>query len=428
MTVISCKSASKGSRQGKHGKGRQAAPPSTTAREMRKPGWSVDWQSVDWQSVACCMVLFAAVCGFYSSVTHNGFVRYDDEPYILKNHHVQAGLTWSTVKWAFLTGEESNWHPLTWLSHALDCEFFGVNPAGHHWANVVFHGLNAMLLFLFFEYSTGFRGRSLMVAALFALHPINVESVAWAAERKNTLSLLLFLLAFYAYVWYTRKPEKNRYWAVGILYALALMAKPQVITFPFLALLWDYWPLQRMDLGKDSSEATDGAAKLSLVDSVKEKVPLFMLSAGSALVTMVAQHMGGAMLPLSQVGPASRVETAIVAYARYLEKLFWPVALPALYPHLTHLYPAWQVVGALLLLLLMTAWVLLAKQRYLAMGWFWYLGSLVPMIGLVQVGEQEMANRYAYLSFVADDESSRLRIATKRMKRNLLIRILFLAE
>jgi tetratricopeptide (TPR) repeat protein len=396
MTVISSKSAAKGSRQGKRGKGQpSAATNATTTQELRKAGWSVDWQTV-----ACCAVLFAAVCGFYSSVTRNGFVRYDDEPYILKNHHVQAGLTWSTVKWAFLTGEESNWHPLTWLSHALDCEFLGVNPVGHHWVNVVFHGLNTILLFLFFRYSTGFRWRSLMVAGLFALHPINVESVAWAAERKNTLSMLLFLLAFYAYVWYTRKPEKNRYWAVGILYALALMAKPQVITFPFLALLWDYWPLRRMNLGKDSGEAGGGRAKLSLAELVKEKMPLFALSAASAIVTMAAQHTGGAMMPLSQVGPASRLETAVIAYARYLEKLFWPVALPALYPHLTHLYPAWQVVGALLLLLLITAGVLLAKERYLAMGWFWYLGSLVPMIGLVQVGEQEMANRYAYLSFL----------------------------
>src|SRR6202162_2488613 len=190
-----------------------------------------------------CLFLVAAVLACYNPVTHNGFLNYDDDRYITDNPHVRAGLTWPTVEWAFSTSERGNWHPLTWLSHALDCRLFGLNPAGHHCVNALLHAINAVLLFLLLQSATGFRWRSLMVAALFALHPINVESVAWASERKNVLSMLFFLLALYAYVWYGRRPALLRYAVVFFLFALALLSKPQVVAFPFLLWLLDYWPL-----------------------------------------------------------------------------------------------------------------------------------------------------------------------------------------
>lgn len=230
--------------------------------------------------VYCCLALIAAVCAAYCPVIHNGFVRYDDNTYITNNPHVTAGLTWATVEWAFTSYYEANWHPLTWLSHALDCDLFGLDPVGPHCVNVILHAANAVLLFLLLQGATGFRWRSLMVAALFALHPINVESVAWAAERKNVLSMTFFLFAFHAYDWYTRAPGFRRYATVAGFYALALMAKPQVITFPFLLLLWDYWPLGRIGVRDGSSSAARGGAPPKPRSGwiVLEKIPFLLFS------------------------------------------------------------------------------------------------------------------------------------------------------
>src|SRR6267378_1189086 len=205
-----------------------------------------------------CLLLIAVVFVFYSPVTNNGFINYDDDQYITNNAHVRAGLTWATVKWAFTTYDQANWHPLTWLSHALDSQLFGLNPAGHHSVSVLLHTANTVLLFLLLQSATGFRWRSLMVAALFALHPINVESVAWAAERKNVLSMLFFLLALHAYVWYARRPELRRYAVVACCFALGLLCKPQVITFPFLLCLLDYWPLCRIGPSAVAGPALQG--------------------------------------------------------------------------------------------------------------------------------------------------------------------------
>jgi len=347
------------------------------------------------------------VFALYYPVTHNAFVNFDDTDYITENPHVNAGLTWAAVEWAFTSFYQSNWHPLTWLSHALDYQLFGPNPAGHHWVNVLLHALNAVLLFLLLLSATGFRWRSLMVAALFALHPLNVESVAWAAERKTLLSTLFFLLALYAYGWYAgssgARAKTRRYVVVVTCFALALLAKPQVITFPFLLLLWDYWPLGRIDsLNIFASTGGDsGATRWWRRPVILEKVPLLLLSAASAVVTMEAQKAGGAVKDFSRYSLLLRVETAVVSYVRYLGKAFWPSNLVVLYPHPTQLYPAWQVAAASSLLLLITLLVLRARrQRYLAVGWFWFLGSLVPMIGLVQVGVQALADRYAYISFI----------------------------
>jgi len=365
---------------------------------------SPDSHSIDRQTLGLCLVLIVVVCAFYSPIVHNGFLNYDDKQYITDNPPVKAGLTWKTVAWAFTTNTEANWHPLTWLSHALDCHLFGLSPVGPHSVNVLLHAANAALIFLLFESATGFRWRSLMLAGLFALHPINVESVAWAAERKNVLSMLLFLLAFYSYVWYTREPGPRRYAAVAALYALALMAKPQVITFPFLLLLFDYWPLGRIGFpGKARSAGRGGKPpKLRNGAVMLEKLPLLLLSAASAVVTMEAQSAGLAVKTFSQYSPLLRLETAAISYVRYLGKALWPSKLVAMYPHPTQLYPAWHVVAAAVLLLLTTAVVLLRvrDQRYLTVGWLWFLGSLVPMIGLVQVGDQALADRYAYISFI----------------------------
>ncbi len=357
-------------------------------------------QSLDRQTLLLCLGLIVVVFACYVRVVHNGFVIYDDNEYITENAHVKEGLYWSTVKWAFTTFDEANYHPLTWLSHALDCQLFGLNPAGPHCVNVLLHAINAVLLFLLLQFATGFRWRSLMVAALFALHPINVESVAWAAERKNVLSMLFFLLALYAYVWYTREPNGQRYAAVAGWFTLGLLAKPQVITLPFLLLLWDYWPLGRASVPRKGS-IKDRARTRSFSFLLVEKVPLLLLSALSAVITMQAQRAGGAVKDFSTYGMRLRLETAVIAYARYLGKAFWPAKLLAMYPHPTKLYPAWQVGAAVVLLLLITALVLRArKQPYLVVGWFWFMGSLVPMIGLVQVGVQEIADRYAYISFI----------------------------
>ncbi|MFZ1917871.1 MAG: tetratricopeptide repeat protein [Terriglobales bacterium] len=349
------------------------------------------------------LLLIVAVQVSYNAVTRNGFINYDDERYIVNNPHIKAGWTWSTVKWAFTTFHEANWAPLSWLFHMLDYRLFGLSPGGHHYASVLLHAANAVLLFLLLQRATGFRWRSLMVAALFALHPINVESVAWAAELKNVLSMMFFLLALHAYVWYTRRPALYRYMAVFFLFALGLLSKSQVITFPFLLCLWDYWPLGRIFPSASSESRPQGGKPANLWYGwlVLEKLPLLLLSAASAVITMAAEKAGAAVESFARFGLSLRLETALIAYVGYLEKAFWPVNLVALYPHPTRLYPVWQVVGAAILLGSVTVGVLLARnRRYLAVGWFWFLGSLVPMIGLVQVGPQAMADRFAYLPLI----------------------------
>ena len=313
---------------------------------------------------------------------------FDDPAYVTANSHVRSGLTWTTLKWAFTSTENANWHPLTWLSHALDYELFQLNPAGHHFANVMMHTLTVVTLFLALEALTCSTWPSWIVAALFALHPINVQSVAWISERKNTLSTLLFALALLAYRWYVRRPNVKRYLAVALLFTLGLMAKPMVITLPFVLLLLDYWPLDRR-------KPSDHSYRRLVV----EKLPLFALSAASAAVTLGAQKAGGALR--SDHPLWLRVANALVAYIRYLGKAVWPSHLTVFYPYPAQAPPAWQIIGALLVLGLLSAGVLLARRRrYLAVGWFWYLGTLLPVIGVVQVGVQGMADRYAYIPFI----------------------------
>jgi len=348
------------------------------------------------------LLLVVATVAVYSRVNHFPFVNYDDGDYVTNNIHIQNGLDWDTVRWAFTTYAAANWHPLTWLSHALDCQLFDLSPAGPHDVNLLLQVLNVLLLFLVLQRATGFVGRSFMVAALFALHPINVESVVWISERKNLLSMFFFLLALGAYRWYARKSRLGPYTVVAVLYALGLMAKPQVITLPFVLLLWDYWPLGRLSFGKEKSVAARSSAaifpeeKLSWL--IVEKLPLLALSLASALITMNAQSTGGAT---SAFAVSARLANGLVSYARYLVKAVWPSSLALFYPHPNGTLKSWQVYGALLLLLAISALAVEGiRRRYLLVGWLWFLGTLVPMIGLMQVGTQAMADRYAYLSFI----------------------------
>ena len=345
-----------------------------------------------------CLLLVAATLAFYDPIVHNQFVDFDDLSYIQKNNHVLTGLTWDNVKWAITTHRDGNWHPLTWLSHALDCQLFGLNPVGHHYTNLLLHAANAVLLFLLLRRATGFKWSSLVVAALFALHPVNVESVAWAAERKNVLSMFFFLLALHAYDRYGRGGGRYLYWLVTVFFALGLMAKPQIVTLPFVLLLWDYWPLQRMGAAGGSPAA---ATPRSFAYLVWEKLPLFVLAAADSVVTALTQRAGESVRTLSEVSVSARVENVFVSYVRYIGKAFWPSRLAPMYPRPEGSLPAWQVVGAAALLLLLSALVLRWRdRRYLPVGWFWFLGTLVPMIGIITVGEQSMADRYAYIPFI----------------------------
>jgi tetratricopeptide (TPR) repeat protein len=351
--------------------------------------------------VIYCLLLVAVTLAFYNPIVRNQFVDFDDLSYIVKNNHVLGGVTWVTVKWAFTTFRDGNWHPLTWLSHALDCQMFHLNPIGHHYNSLLLHAACAVILFLLFRRATGFTWPSLVVAALFALHPVNVESVAWAAERKNVLSMLFFLLALYAYDGYGRTGRRYLYWLVTAFFALGLLAKPQIVTLPFVLLLWDYWPLQRMYAGSAAQDLPAAPTPRSFAYLVWEKWPLFILAAADSIVTVIAQHAGSSVRTLSEVSVSARLQNVFVSYVRYIGKAFWPTRLVPLYPRPVSSLPAWQVLGSAALLLIVSALVIRWRdRRYLAVGWFWFLGTLIPMIGIVTVGEQAMADRYAYLPYI----------------------------
>jgi len=351
------------------------------------------------KAIGLSLVLIIVAGLLYLPIIHHPFANIDDQGYVYDNLHVRAGLTWGTVTWALTTFDDSNWHPLTWFSHAMDCQLFGLNPAGHHAMNIAFHAVDAVVLFWVLLFATGFLYRSFMVAALFAVHPMNVEVVAWAAERKTVLSMLFFLLALGAYRWYARQPTSARYATVAALFVLGLMAKPQIITFPFVLLLWDYWPLRRMFADKDAEGKPSEFAPMGFWALVNEKIPLIIISAGSALITMKAQHAGH---PENWPFTAwIRIGYCFVAYMRYLGKAIWPSHLALLYVHPGYSLRMWHVPVCALLLFAITALVLAGRRyRYLPVGWFWFLGMLFPVIGVVPVAMQAMADRYAYQSFL----------------------------
>jgi tetratricopeptide (TPR) repeat protein len=349
--------------------------------------------------VFLCLWLVLATSLLYKAALRNAFLNYDDPAYVTANRHVLQGLSWPNVAWAFEATLEANWHPLTWISHMADVQVFGLNPVGHHLTNVLLHVANVLLLFYLLQKATGCVLRSAAVAALFALHPLNVESVAWVAERKSLLSTLFLLLAAWAYASYLRSGRPARYALVAICFALGLMAKPAIITFPFMLLLLDYWPLNRLDPGRGTGDLN--SPRITFVGLLWEKVPLLVMSAGSAVITFHAQRAGGAVGSAMLLPLAWRIKNAIYSYAAYVAKLIWPSHLAVFYPHPENSLTWWSVAFAGLLVSGVTLLVWQGrKRRVLLVGWLWYLGTMVPMIGIVQVGRQGMADRYTYVPFM----------------------------
>ena len=345
--------------------------------------------------IVICLLLSAASLVVYLQLINCDFVNYDDELYLTKNPHIQAGITLKSVIWAFTTGYASNWHPLTWLSHMLDIELYGLNPMGHHWTNLQLHIANTLLLFFVLQLMTGAILRSALVSALFAIHPLHVESVAWIAERKDVLCAFFWILSMYAYVGYVRNPEKKRYYILLIiLFALGLMAKPMIVTLPFVLLLLDFWPLSRF-------QSIIHERKINVFQAFKtlvwEKTPLFVLTAISCVITFFVQQHGGAVASIEALPLKARAANAIVSYTGYIGKMIWPLHLAVLYP--LREWNLGQVLISGLLLLLVSTLAVRTWHRhpYFSAGWLWYLGTLIPVIGLVQVGAQSMADRYTYI-------------------------------
>ena len=350
------------------------------------------------RNAVVCLLLAVVTLALYNPVNSHPFVNYDDDRYVTNNPHVRQGLTGGTFLWALTSTEVANWHPLTWMSHALDYSLFGLNPAGHHFTSVLLHAVNVVLLFLLLIWATRRMALSLFVAALFAVHPINVESVAWIAERKNVLCTLFFFLALWAYGWYAQKPSWKRYLAVAALFVAGLAAKAMVITLPFVLLLLDYWPLSRVAGQNRESGAIPAFSwpRLAL-----EKLPLLGIAVVDAVVSMRAQQASGAVRSAMQFSLGVRLTNVVYAYAMYLWKMIWPARLAPMYPHPGDSLAAWQIAAAALILIAITGFVLRFRdRRYLPVGWFWFLGTLVPVIGFVQIGDAAMADRYAYIPLI----------------------------
>lgn len=355
-------------------------------------GWS--FAQVRQNLVLLDLSLAILVCALYLPALRNGFVNYDDPDYVTHNAHVLRGLSWDNLGWSFTNTPTANWHPLTWVSHTLDVQLYGLNPWGHHLTNVLFMAVDVVLLFLFLTGATRRIWLSAAVAALFAVHPLNVEPVAWVAERKQVLSLFFMFLALIAYVWHVKRPSFGRYVFVAVLLALALMSKVMIITMPFAMLLLDYWPLDRFPQNRETGEASPSWN--TFLPLLKEKVPLFLLSAAAGWITVVIQRKEGnlvAWMPLSW-----RLKNVIYSYAVYLWKTIWPTRLAVFYPHPENGLPLWQIGLSASVLVVISVLVWKYRERkYLAVGWLWYLGTAIPMIGLLQSGRQGMADRYAGL-------------------------------
>lgn len=348
---------------------------------MTKQKADKEWKT-GFQIILTLIIITLAV---YWRAGTNGFLNLDDPSYVTENVHVTSGLTLDSVRWAFTSTEEGNWHPVTWLSHMLDCQVFGLNPQGHHLTNVFLHIANAVLLFLLLAGITGRPWQGAAVAALFALHPLHVESVAWVSERKDVLSTFFFLATLMAYARYIKQPGLLPYIPLVLLYALGLMSKPMLVTLPFVLVLLDFWPLGRIQKG-------------NITSVLIEKIPLFILSAIICIITYLAQEGIGALLAVQEYPFALRVMNAAVSYVTYIIKIVWPRNLAVLYPLPAQVLFG-QVAGSLALLAAVTAAVIWRARRYpfALVGWLWFLGTLVPVIGLVQMGRQAMADRYTYI-------------------------------
>jgi tetratricopeptide (TPR) repeat protein len=337
--------------------------------------------------IALAMVTIIA----FEQVREHEFINFDDVVYVTENSNVNKGLSGESFIWAFTTlrTKTGNWHPLTWLSHMVDCQLYGLKPYGHHMTNLLLHTLNALLLFWVFKRMTGAIWPSAFVAALFAIHPLHVESVAWIAERKDVLSTFFWLLTMCAYVRYTERLSIGRYMLVVLMYCLGIMSKPMVVTLPCILLLLDYWPLERFN-------------KFSIKRLVAEKIPLFVLAAALSAVTCIAQRGAGAIGDMASTPLGSRICNALVSYVGYIQKMVYPSRLAILYPYPSGGPGLLRLIGAIVMLGIISAGAIFAfrKRRYLIIGWLWYLGTLVPVIGLVKVGSQAMADRYTYIPLI----------------------------
>lgn len=395
-----------------------SAKPRSSVTSIDHPARSAWWMN-RW---LVALLLLSLTLVLYGRLRNDPFINFDDDDYVLNNPHVQAGLTWQTLRWSLTAVTADNWHPLTWLSHAADCQLFGLDPHGPHTINLLLHALNAFLLFLLLDAATGKRGRSFIVAALFAWHPLNVESVAWIAERKNLLSTFLLLLTPLAYGWYARRPGWRRYSVVAVVFALGLAAKSMLVTLPVVLLLLDVWPLRRVQgMQAVTAQTLKGAKTDARRENVFrpestwrrlsiEKLPLLALSLGAGIVTIVAQRAAGTLPTLQNVSLVTRLETAASAFALYIVKAVWPFGLAVYYPnpfddtiHAVRSAADYLPVALGIVLLLLVSWLAWCRRRthpYLFTGWFWYVITLLPVVGIVQVGSQAMADRYAYVPLI----------------------------
>jgi tetratricopeptide (TPR) repeat protein len=339
--------------------------------------------------------LALAVWLIYGQTLGHQFVNYDDEDYVTTNAQVSRGVTLGGIVWAFTHMHSANWHPLTWISHMVDCQLYGLNAGGHHFTNLFIHAVNAILLFFLLRQMTGALWRSAFVAALFAVHPLRVESVAWVSERKDVLSGLFFLLTLIAYVRYTRAPDRRRYLLVLVLAGCGLMSKPMLVSLPLVLLLLDHWPLQRLpSLSLASAENRKILARLVL-----EKWPLFLFVIASSVLTIIAQR--GSMQPIWRISFGARIANAAITYVQYIGQMFWPKDLAVMYPwYAGRLQPSRIALSASILAIICIAVFLLRRRRYLMTGWLWFLIMLVPVIGILHVGNQSSADRYTYLPLI----------------------------
>jgi len=364
---------------------------SSSSRERKRDACATS--TLERPDVLILLGLAIVTFGIYAQVIGHRFITYDDPTYIQENPMVNRGVTLDGLGWAFTTFYAGNWHPLTWIAHMIDSQLFGMFAGGHLLVNALIHAANTLLVFWFLLRTTQARWSSALVAALFALHPLHVESVAWAAERKDTLSTFFGLLSLIAYMRYAAAPSIKRYVWVAVTLTLGLLAKSMLVTWPFVMLLLDYWPLGRFDL------TSRGEVAIKLWPLLREKLPLFALVAASAAITFLAQSHGGGVRTFTEAAVTLRLSNALVSYARYLLIAFWPNDLAVFYPFPKPGIPAWQIIGAALLLIGITAFCFFQRKLrpYLIVGWLWFLGTLVPVIGLVQVGGQTMADRYFYI-------------------------------
>jgi len=348
-----------------------------------------------------CISLVVSILLVFWDVTHHDFIIFDDDEYIYENQHVQDGLTKKGITWAFTSFHSNNWHPLTWIVHMLDCQFFGLRAGMHHLTSLFFHMANTLLLFLLFRKMTGNLWSSAFMSALFAFHPAHVESIAWASEKKDMVSTLFWVLTMWAYMGYTKSPGILRYVLVSALFAAGLLAKPMLVTLPFVLLLLDYWPLNRFNPVVQPNGGKMPFAASRAFQLILEKVPLFFIAAASSLITYLAQKEGGVVKTFEAVSLQTRISNGVVSYIRYVWKMIWPDNLAVLYPYPENT-PLWQVLTAALLLVAVSCFFIRLARRYdyLAVGWLWFLGTLFPVIGLVQVGAQAMADRYTYIPFI----------------------------